>query len=509
MNLIAAFCAALRDIGLFAEYLSGVRLRGYQRQAAEAILRSVIKKEGLTFVVIFPRQSGKNELQAQIEAYLLALLQNTEAEIVKVSPTWKPQSQNAMRRLERVLARNLITRYLWRKEQGYIYRVGKARIYFLSAEPSAHIVGATASTLLECDEAQDVLIRKWDKEINPMAASTNATRVFYGTAWTSQTLLAREKRLALEAQRRDGVQRVFEITADQARKEAKAYGKFVDGEIARLGRNHPFVRTQFFSEEIDEQVGFFTAERLAFMQGEHPPQLMPAPGAIYVFCIDVGGEEPPGRALLGEAGDGREREHDSTCLTIFEVDLSTLADEGLRAPTFRVVHRRKWTGAGQPQLYAEINALANLWSPHRMVIDATGLGEGLAAYLERAHAGRLLRFKFTQSSKSDLGWKFIAIIDSGRYKEHRPPLGEESRDALYQEEFFAQARACGMEILPGPGRILRWSVPESARHPLTGEPLHDDWIFSAALCAALYNEAWGNAESAIILPQDPLQGLRF
>jgi hypothetical protein len=51
-------------------------------------------------------------------------------------------------------------------------------IHFLSAAPSSNIVGATVSLLLECDEAQDVEIAKWDKEIAPMAASTNATRVF-------------------------------------------------------------------------------------------------------------------------------------------------------------------------------------------------------------------------------------------------------------------------------------------------------------------------------------------
>jgi hypothetical protein len=412
-----------------------------------------------------------------------------------------------MRRLERVLSRNLITRHLWRREAGNIFRVGQSHIQFLSAAPEAHIVGATASILLECDEAQDIAISKYDKEINPMAASTNATRVFYGTSWTSQTLLAREKRLALEAQRQDGIQRVFEITADEVRQEVKAYGKFVDSEIARLGRNHPHIRTQFFSEEIDEQTGFFTAERLALMQGDHPVQILPTPGAIYAFCIDVGGEQ----AGLQDDQATKLPDHDSTALTIFEVDLSTLADEGLRAPTFRVVHRRKWTGTGQPQLYAEINALANLWSPHRIVIDATGLGEGLAAFLERTYTSRLLRFKFTQSSKSDLGWKFLAIIESGRYKEHQPlkEAQSASSDAQYQEEFFTQARACGMEILPGPGRLIRWSVPESARHPFTGQPLHDDWIFSAALCAALYNETWGTAQSAVITPNDPLNDLKY
>ena len=110
--------------------------------------------------------------------------------MVKISPTWKPQSQNAMRRLERVLKKGLVTQTLWEKESGYIYRVGRANIYFFSGEAQANIVGATASTLLEVDEAQDVTIEKYDKDIAPMAASTNATRVFWGTAVEGQSLSA-------------------------------------------------------------------------------------------------------------------------------------------------------------------------------------------------------------------------------------------------------------------------------------------------------------------------------
>jgi hypothetical protein len=114
-------------------------------------------------VVIFPRQSGKNELQAQMESYLLTALSGHPAEIVKVSPTWKPQSLNAMRRLERLLKRNDFANYLgWKKESGYIYRVGEARMFFFSGSPAANVVGATASTLLEADEAQDIQPAKWD-----------------------------------------------------------------------------------------------------------------------------------------------------------------------------------------------------------------------------------------------------------------------------------------------------------------------------------------------------------
>ncbi len=118
----------LRDPALFAEHAGGMRLRGYQQAAGRAIVDSVVQRAGRTFVVVFPRQSGKNELQAQLEAYLLLLFSTTGGEMVKVSPTWKPQSLNAMQRLERVLDYNVFTQGAWRKEQGYIYRLGRAAI---------------------------------------------------------------------------------------------------------------------------------------------------------------------------------------------------------------------------------------------------------------------------------------------------------------------------------------------------------------------------------------------
>src|SRR5690606_4697483 len=126
----------------------------------------------------------------------------------------------------------------------------RAHLTFLSAAPESNVVGATASTFLELDEAQDISLEKYDKQIAPMAASTNATRVFWGTAWTDQTLLARELRTARAAENQDGQQRVFWISAEAVRKEVPAYGSFVDEIVAHLGRSHPSVRSQYFGEEI-------------------------------------------------------------------------------------------------------------------------------------------------------------------------------------------------------------------------------------------------------------------
>lgn len=498
----------VEDVARFASHASGLRLRSYQQAAARAIVESVLYQKGLTFVVIFPRQSGKNELQAQIEAYLLTLFQRQPAEMVKVSPTWKPQSLNAMRRLERVLERNLLTRGRWKKEQGFIYRLGEARIYFLSAQPTANVVGATASALLECDEAQDVLLAKWDKEINPMAASSNATRVLWGTAWTSQTLLARERQAALEAEQRDGVRRLFELGADQVGAEVPAYARFVAGEIARLGRQHPYVRSQYFSEAVDAHSGMFPPGRLALLRGDHPALEGPTPGRAYVFCIDVGGEGPAG----GEPGAGSPappgRSHDATALTVFEIDPAGLEDELLRAVRYRIVKRKQWLGLGQAHLYAKLSALLGVWQPQRVVIDATGVGEGLASFLERAAPRRVMRFIFSQASKSALGWRLLALVESGRLKDHRPPDDPRGEAAGLQGLFGRQCELCELSLLPGPGRLARWGVPDGRRDPLTGAPAHDDLLLSAALIGALDEQtAFGLGESAVIAAPDPLEAL--
>jgi len=509
----------LHDILLFAHKGSDLRLRPYQEAPARAIIDSVVHQKGLTFVVIFPRQSGKNELQAQIETYLMALYSPLGSEMVKISPTHKPQSLNAMRRLERMLDHNLITKLLgWTKEQGFIYRVGATRITFLSGAASANVVGATASLLLECDEAQEVSVAKWDKEINPMAASTNATRIFWGTAWTSKTLLAREMKSALDAQTQDGQVRVFKIDAEQVRESVPAYGKFVDAEIAKLGRNHPFVKTQYFSEEIDADAGMFPTERLALMQGNHPPLLAPRPDQIYAACLDLAGEDE--NACLDPELALSQRGRDSTALTIFEVDLSTLDDELIKAARYKVVQRYLWTGIKHSALYAALRGLVEHWRLQHLVIDATGVGEAMASFLDKAFPGVVIPFKFSLKSKSDLGWSFIALVETGRFKEYiysatrnqnlaDSHASQANKTHQLQALFWKQCAAAQLEILPGPGRIARWSVPDTARDAQSGELIHDDLLISAALCSRFDALSWGTAASMVIQGFDPLSDMKF
>ncbi len=55
---------ALADVGRFGEAVLGMPLRPYQLDVARAVAQSVAERQGLTFTVLMPRQSGKNQLPA-------------------------------------------------------------------------------------------------------------------------------------------------------------------------------------------------------------------------------------------------------------------------------------------------------------------------------------------------------------------------------------------------------------------------------------------------------------
>ena len=280
----------LRSPERFAQ-AGNVELRPYQNIAIQAVVTSVQKKRGMSFVWIFPRQSGKDEALAILVQYLLTRFENHGGEMVFFNPTFKPQTETSMRRLETRLQANILTLGKWKRRSGYVFEINNAFCTYLSADPTAHVVSATANRLLVVNEAQDVGILKYDKDIDPMAASTHATKLFAGTRWTGNTLLEREYSLALGAEKKDGIRRVFFFNADDIRKAVPEYGISVDEAIARLGRQHPLVKTQFFCEKIDAQAGMFPEGRQALMKGSHTARTEPEAGKTYAFLIDVAGQD--------------------------------------------------------------------------------------------------------------------------------------------------------------------------------------------------------------------------
>ena len=72
----------LADPRLFSALVLRRPLRRYQLEPLRAILDSILNHRGLEFLLIFPRQSGKNETMTQLLVYLLNLYQRTGGSIV-------------------------------------------------------------------------------------------------------------------------------------------------------------------------------------------------------------------------------------------------------------------------------------------------------------------------------------------------------------------------------------------------------------------------------------------
>jgi len=191
--------------------------------------------------------------------------------------------------------------------------------------------------------------------------------------------------------------------------------------------------------------------------------------------------------LAGLGNPGR----DATTLSIIEIDLSTLAT--LQAPTYRVVARQSWTGTNHVTIFGQLKAAAERWRAQQIVIDATGVGEGLWAMLDKAFPTRVVPVKFTQQVKSELGYGFLAIIETGRF-----------RDCAPSDQVRLQYQACQTEILPGPQHTMRWGVPEGTRGP-DGALIHDDHVIADSLCAVLDRLPWSVITSTLIVrAADPL-----
>jgi hypothetical protein len=444
------------------------RLRPYQQEAGRSIVASVSERRALSFTVVMARQAGKNELSAQLELHLLMQNARLSVDAVKCAPTFEPQARISMQRLwARVIQAGVGA---IASRESHAIRIGAARQLFLSAEPSANVLGHTAGLLMEVDEAQEVDIEKFEREFRPMCASTGATIVFYGTPWDDSSLLERAVQAGLEAERRDGVRRHFRADWTAVARYNPAYGRFVEAERARLGEEHPLFRTQYALKTVTGGGRLLTAGQRAQLEGRHPRQAAPREGETYVGGLDIGGqrfEDGPPSAAYGSA------RQDATVLTIARV---APRPSGLlpQEPLLEIVDHLALTGEAHDVLFARLaDVLGRVWNVRRLAIDASGLGETLARLLSRALGqGVVKALRFSQESKSRLGYELLAAINSGRLRMYAADGSREYADFWREMEL---ARAAYR-----PNRTMNFYVEASQGH--------DDYLISLALAVEAAQE---------------------
>ncbi|MEX1103557.1 MAG: hypothetical protein WED87_04875 [Dehalococcoidia bacterium] len=430
----------------------GPALRRYQREVFFDLLDALRTRRGETFTVMFPRQAGKNEVAAELLQALLRLQSEVGGSAIAAAPTLTPQGLISLERTRAALERtDRVGTGGATRVDGATISLGAATAHFLSASPSAHVAGHTASILLSGDEGQE-LDREWfERQFRPMAASTAANTVFFGTPWNGHTLL--DEAVARNRERDTGPEEGrslfhYEVSWEKVAESVAPYREFVLKERERLGAEDVYFRTQYGLQTVDGAGSLFTAAALAALEGTHQRQKEPRPHERYVAGLDLGG-----------GGEHADR----SVLTIARVC------PGARC---EVVDHASWRGIPLLDLDAKVLEKVRPWRLERLVVDSTGLGASSAEHLARELGSVTVEaFTFSGRSKSDLGQRLLG--------------GATQRTlALYANDGSVDARICRAELRAcgrtnHPGGRMQWGAAGG----------NDDYVVSLALALRAAEQA--------------------
>jgi hypothetical protein len=514
-QVAASVAHVMSDIKYFSKHVLKLPLYRYQLEPLNAILDSIYHKRGYEFLLVFSRQSGKNEAAAHLLVFLLNMFQRTTGNIV-----YAATGDGLGRGLQRLDDRlnNPWNRGAWRRGTKPTRRIlGQTAVVFISAHPQASTRGETAHHLLVIDELQDQHRAHIEAVFTPMRAAHNATALYLGTVRTSHDALWLKKQELERLTADDGVKRVFFTGPDLVTAENKFYGRFLEDQVKRHGRHHPIIASEYYLEPLDTSGGLFPPRRITLMHGTHSRRRQPDGKTATIALLDVGGQDEAATdpiAYLDNPG------RDYTICTIIDV-IEAEHDQGriYHAIDVFVDHgSRHFTNyPEQPSLALRLLAYLNHWRVSHLVADETGVGEGLTDWLaQRLERSRVTGFKFSARSKAQLGSTFLALIETGRFKYWSDDAEKEYSDGWW---FWTQCAHCTYDLPPGAQfeKDLRWHVPPSAKisTPNGLKPIHDDRLLSAALVAEADRLVksgdinLGIAQSIIIDGENPLDNLNF
>ena len=169
-----------------------------------------------------------------------------------------------------------------------------------------------------------------------------------------------------------------------------------------------------------------------------------------------------GATVVGGYGPAQTGGRDATVVTIGEVEGGGRLD----APSVRVVEHYRWTGEPHHALTPSlVELLRRTWRCRRVVVDATGLGTGVASGLVKAMGGAVEPFVFTSGSKSRLGFELLGAVNTGRVSAYAGDGSSEYAE-FWREMELAQAR---------------YRVNQTMDFFVEASRGHDDYLMSLAL----------------------------
>ena len=243
-----------------------------------------------------------------------------------------------------------------------------------------------------------------------------------------------------------------------------------------MGSTHPLFTTQYELKPIAGGGRLLTAAQVAQVQGDHPRQRTSKARVTYVAGLDVAGEAPPGELLA--------RGRDETVLTIARVTHQEGRHRPLPHSAVQTLYR--WRGKPHSTLYDEIgDLLEHTWKVKLVAVDSTAMGEAAAILLaRRLGQHRVIPYRFTEHSKSHLGYELQAAANTNRLHIWQADASDEHR------ELTRQLTLC--RAVYKPNRALQFFLD-----PADG---HDDCVISLALCIEAANNATPTVARGIMRP---------
>lgn len=359
---------------------SGITLHGYQTPFARRLFNSLITDDGAVLTALFSRQSGKSETVANTVVVAMIMLPR----LAKIYPdllskfkrglwvgAFAPtdgQTDIIFGRIVTRLTSDLATEFLSDPEiaDKLVKKSGKVPTFALqncgsfvsrqTAHPRAKIEGRTYHIIL-IDECQDADEHVVNKSINPMGASTNATKVWIGTPTYTKGVFYRQiqinKRTATKRGTKDNH---FEADWKEVAKWNPQYRKYVEAEIARIGEDSDEFRLSYRLHWLLDK-GMFTTSDILDSLGDTTMQTVPAwHNSPVVVGIDPA------------------RKQDSTIVTIVWVDWDhpdpVTGYYNHRILNWLDLENEKW----ETQYFRIVEFLGN-YSIFKVGVDEGGLGD--------------------------------------------------------------------------------------------------------------------------------------
>lgn len=388
----------------------------------------IANKTGKTVVVRSARQTAKNECSAMLCTRTLSLYREEGGIYIRTAPTWKPQIINSKMRVAQFLNKDITTKG-WVPKEGYMFTLGNAIVQFLSTDKKANVVGATASICLDIDEAHKVDKGKFEEDFGPMAAFHNVPTIMWGVAADKQDLLYEHLQYNLE----NNPDCILQFPAEIWCELRESYARHYTERRNKLGTDHPVILTQYDLVDVDSIGGYLKKHHLtSIFSGDHAQYSAPKDGRTYATTIDIAGEDEEEELDPLEKSEGSR---DSTVAGMWEINWDK---EVNGYPLCRLVNIYWWTGKGLASQQKILANLLNIWQPHHVVVDARGVGEQIAAYLNDEYG--VEQYKASSQTVSEDCYNTLGMINNERIKIWKSDGSEEFN------EFARQARHTSYEI---------------------------------------------------------------